>query len=68
MKKLISFLPHLCIACALTLVTVNIFNGFNPRMGFLQGTPYLVLVICSAVVSILTAFLAIAKKGKYQSR
>ena len=68
MKIFKRFLPHLCISFSLALIAVNVFNGFNPRMGFLEGSHYLVLVICSAVVSILTAFLAIAKKGKYQSR
>ncbi len=47
MKWIRRALPHLTIAFAIALLTVAILNEFNPRMGFLQGRPALVL-ICAA--------------------
>ena len=57
-----ALLPHLSIAFSLALLGLAIFNGFNPRMGFLQGTEALVMIIAAVVLSILTAILALVQQ------
>ena len=64
MKKLGNFFAHLSIALSLVLITVFIFNGFNPRMGFLHGTPALVLACCTGAVGVLTGIIALCRFNK----
>ena len=49
------FLPHLNIALSLSLIVVTILNIYNPMMGFLQGTPAVILIGAECVVSIFNA-------------
>lgn len=66
MKKLFNLLAHLSISVSLLLVTVFIFNVVNPRMGFLNGSPAMTVAIASAVLSIITAVVAISRgSGKH---
>ena len=55
MQFLKAFFPHLTIALAAALLTLGILNEFNPRMGFLQGMPALVLISLSCTCSIICA-------------
>ena len=49
------FLPHMNIALSLSLIVVTILNVYNPMMGFLQGTPAVILIGAECVVSIFNA-------------
>lgn len=49
------FLPHFNIALSLSLIVVTILNIYNPMMGFLQGTPAVVLIGAECVISICNA-------------
>ena len=49
MKFWRAFLPNFCISLWLALLTLVILDVYNPMMGFLRGTPFLVLVgLCAA--------------------
>jgi len=48
-------LPNLTIALNLALLIVIYLDMRNPMMGFLIGAPFAVLVISSAVCSLVTA-------------
>lgn len=61
MRFLNGLLPNLTIALNLVLLIVMYLNSRNPMMGFLVGTPFLVLIISSCVCSIATAILLYAK-------
>ena len=52
------FLPHLNIALSLSLVVVAILNVYNPMMGFLYGTPALVLIGAECLVSFTNAVIS----------
>jgi len=61
------FLPNLTIALALVLLTVMFFDNRNPMMGFLDGGPFLVLVIANCVCAIATSvvmYIDWRKRGK----
>ena len=60
MRFLKRILPHLSIACSLALLVVEILNVYNPMMGFLFGTPALVLISAACVISVITAIMACA--------
>jgi len=65
MKKLLNrFLPHLTVSCSLALIVLAIVNGYNPRMGFLQGTEAQILITVTGILSVLTAIVLIAKTDK----
>ena len=68
MNKVWNLLAHLSISLSLVLITVFIFNLVNPRMGFLSGTPAMVVAISSAVLSIITAIVALSRDTKKQGR
>jgi len=61
MNKLFNFLAHLSISLSLVLITVFIFNVVNPRMGFLNGAPAMVVAIALAVFAIITAIVALSR-------
>jgi len=58
-KKL---LPHLAVSFSLATLVVAILNTFNPRMGFLQSTQALVLIILTSVFCVATALLYITEQ------
>lgn len=60
MKFLKAALPNLTIALNLTLMIVTYLDLRNPTMGFLVGTPFLVLIGASCVCSIATAIVLYA--------
>lgn len=60
MKLLKAFLPNLSIALNVALLIVVYLDLRNPMMGFLVGTPFLVLVIATALSSILSGILLYA--------
>lgn len=62
MKLIKMLLPHLAVACSLAVLGVAIFNGFNPRMGFLQGTEALVLIVTTVVLNVATAVIAMTSQ------
>lgn len=55
MRFLKSLLPHLTAALAAALIVAEILNEFNPRMGLLEGTPALVLIVATCVCALLCA-------------
>ena len=55
MRFLKAILPNLTISLCAALLTLGILNEFNPRMGFLQGKPALVLVCLTCVCGIVSA-------------
>lgn len=57
MKFLKAMLPNLTIALNLALLIVIYLDLRNPTMGFLVGTPFLVLVGSAGLCSILTSIL-----------
>ena len=61
MRFLNAMLPNLTISLNLVLLIVMYLNSRNPMMGFLVGTPFLVLIVLSCVCSIATAILLYAK-------
>lgn len=66
MKFLKGFLPNLTIALNLVLLIVIYLDLRNPLMGFLIGTPFLMLVCLCVLCSITTAIVLYAdwrKKG-----
>lgn len=69
MKFLKAVLPNLTIALNLTLMIVIYLDLRNPTMGFLIGTPFLVLIGASCGCSIATAIVLYAdwrrKEHKY---
>ena len=50
-----SFLPNLTISLNLVLMIVIYLDMRNPMMGFLIGTPFVVLAVSCCVCSIATA-------------
>ncbi|MBR5094986.1 MAG: hypothetical protein IK095_07825 [Oscillospiraceae bacterium] len=49
MKFIRAIVPNLCISLWLALLTLAILDVFNPLMGFLRGTAFLVLLgLCAA--------------------
>lgn len=55
MKLLKAVLPNLTVSLNLALMIVIYLDMRNPMMGFLIGTPFVVLVASCCVCSILTA-------------
>ena len=62
MKKLLNrFLPHMTISCSLALIVLAIVSGYNPRMGFLQGTEAQILITVTGILSVITAITLLVK-------
>lgn len=57
MKILRNFIPHFSIALNVSLLVVIYCDLRNPMMGFLVGTPFLVLVGACVVCSIISALI-----------
>lgn len=57
MKLLRSFFPNLAICLDISLLIVVWLDLRNPRMGFLLGKPFLILVSLAMTVSMLTALI-----------
>ena len=55
MKFRCAFLPNLCIALNLALLVVVILDVFNPFLGLLKGSAFLVLAGLCALSSIAAA-------------
>ena len=55
MKFWKAIVPNLCISLWIALLTLVILNVYNPLMGFVQGTPFLVLTVLCAFCSIASA-------------
>jgi hypothetical protein len=59
-----SFLPNLTISLNLVLMIVIYLDMRNPMMGFLIGTPFVVLVASCCICSIATAVVLYAAYRK----
>ncbi len=59
-----AFVPHLSAALSLALLVVVILDVFNPMLGLLKGTPFLVLVGAVILFSLWTAFLRIRSQRR----
>jgi len=68
MKFWNAMLPNLTISLNLVLLIVMYLNSRNPMMGFLVGTPFLVLLILSCVCSIATAVILYAKWRNHNNK
>lgn len=55
MKFLRAMLPNLTIALNISLLVIVYLDQRNPMMGFLMGTPFLVLAAMCALCSIVSA-------------
>ena len=55
MKLLRAVIPNLAVSLNIALLIVIYLDRRNPMMGFLSGGPFLTLVICCAVASVLSA-------------
>lgn len=60
MKFFRAIVPNLCISLWLALLTLAILDVFNPLMGFLRGTAFLVLLGLCALCSLSCAVLLYA--------
>ncbi len=58
MKKFFrAILPNLSIALQLALLTLVILDQFNPRLGLLSGTPFVLMFAAALICAIVTAVL-----------
>ena len=57
-------IPNISIALSLALLTVMIFNIFNPMMGFFYGNPIIVLISAECVVSLINGISSYASWRK----
>ena len=64
MKLFHSVIPNLTISLNLVLLIVIYLDMRNPMMGFLEDTPVHVLVIITAVVSLISAVTLFASYRK----
>ena len=64
MKFWRSFLPNITIALNVVLLVVYYLDLRNPMMGFLVGTPFLILAALSGISSIATAIVLYADYRK----
>ena len=55
MKFYRAILPNLSIALQLALLTLVILDQFNPRLGLLSGTPFVVLFAAAFLSAVGTA-------------
>lgn len=65
-----SFLPNLSISLNLAMVVVVYLDMRNPMMGFLEGWPFLILVMVAVLTSIATALVLYGdfRSGKYRHK
>ena len=55
MKLFHAVFPNLAISLNLVLLIVIYLDMRNPKMGFLEDTPFYVLAIAAAIVSLISA-------------
>ena len=67
MKLLKKVVPHLAVSFSLATLVITILNIFNPRMGFLSSKQAVVLIILTAVLSLLSSALYISEQLVYPS-
>lgn len=60
MRMIKRIIPHLAISFSLATLVVTIVNMFNPRMGFLNSSQALVLIIITVFLSVISAVIAIS--------
>jgi len=65
MKLLHAVIPNLAISMNIVLIIVIYLDMRNPMMGFLEDTPFYVLSIATAVVSLTSA---ITLYGSYRKK
>lgn len=65
MKLLHAVIPNLAISMNIVLIIVIYLDMRNPMMGFLEDTPFYVLAIATAVVSLTSA---ITLYGSYRKK
>ena len=63
-----AFLPHLSIALHLALLVVVILNVFNPMLGLLRGTAFLVLFGLCVLCAVGTALELIRRQRRSARR
>ena len=56
-----SVIPNLAISLNIAMLIVIYLDMRNPMMGFLRGTPYVVLVAVTAICSVISAIMTIAE-------
>lgn len=59
-----SFLPHLSLALNLALLVVVILDVFNPLLGLLKGTVFLVFLALDVLCSVGTALRLILRQRR----
>lgn len=67
MKLFRAIIPNLAISLNIALMIVIYLDMRNPMMGFLRGTPFVVLVACTAIASVtsaITLYAAYRKNSK----
>lgn len=57
-----SFLPHLSLALNLALLVIVILDVFNPLLGLLKGTVFLVFLALDVLCSVWTALRLILRQ------
>lgn len=60
-----SVIPNLAISLNIAMLIVIYLDMRNPMMGFLRGTPYVVLVAATAICSVISA---VGLNAQYRSR
>ena len=71
MKILHSVIPNLTVSMNIVMLIVVYLDMRNPKMGFLDDTPFYVLVISTAIVSLVSAvtlYASYRKNRKQQNK
>ena len=66
MKLLNAVIPNLTVSLNLVMLIVVYLDMRNPKMGFMGDTPYYVLAISTAIVSLISAVTLYAAYRKKQ--
>ena len=65
MKLFHAVIPNLTISLNLVLLIIVYLDMRNPRMGFMEDTPFYVVVISAAVLSLISA---VTLYGSYRKK
>ena len=68
MRFLRSILPNLAISMNIAMLIVVYLDMRNPMMGFLRGTPFVVLVALTCISSIISAAVLYGTTRKQHKR
>ena len=71
MKLLNAVIPNLTISLNLVMLIIVYLDKRNPKMGFMGDTPYYVLAVSTAIVSLISAvtlYAAYRKKQREQEK